>query len=106
MRTVTQATSKATAVTLNSLHGAITLNDAELAAGVEVSFTVNNDQVFHDDVIVVNHKSAGTAGAYFVQANSIADGSFKFTVTNLTAGALSEAIVLNYAVLRSPYAGE
>lgn len=106
MNTVTQETSKATTVVLNKLHGAITLHNAELAAAAEVSFTVTNSEVYHDDVVVVNHKSGGTAGSYLVQANSIADGSFKITVANVSAGALSEAIVLNYHVLRSPYAGE
>ena len=98
--TVTQATSKSTAVTLNAESGQITLNDAELAFGSEVSFTVNNDKITATDVVVCNHGSAGTAGAYLVQANSIAAGSFKITVANLSTGALGEAIVVNFVALK------
>lgn len=101
LETVTQATNKSTGVTLNKLVGQITMNNAELAAGAEVSFTVTNSTVDADDVVSVAHASAGTAGAYGVYANAIADGSFKITVTNLTAGALSEAIVLQYKVHRT-----
>ena len=74
--TVTQATSKATGVTLNAASGVITMNDAALAAAAEVSFTVTNSEVAATDVVVVNHGSGGTAGSYLVQANSIAAGSF------------------------------
>jgi len=98
---VTQATSKATTVVLNRVCGAITMHDAELAAGVEVSFTVTNSEVAATDIVLVNHSSAGTAGSYLVQANSIADGSFKITVSNVSAGALSQAIVLTYAVFKA-----
>ncbi len=78
--TVTQATNKATAVTLNAESGQITMNGAELAGAAEVTFQVNNDKIAATDVVVVNHSSAGTAGSYLVQANSIAAGSFKITV--------------------------
>lgn len=98
--TVTQLTSKATAVTLNRLKGRVTLNNAALAAGEEVSFTVNNSLVKADDLIVVNHTSAGTGGSYIVQAHSLAQGSFAIVVCNLSAGSLSEAIVLTFAVLK------
>jgi catabolite regulation protein CreA len=100
--TVTQAdtSGKATGVTLNAASGQITMDGAELAAGVEVSFTVTNSLVAATDVVVVNHGSAGTAGAYLVQANTLAAGSFKITVSNVSAGALSEAIVLNFVALK------
>ena len=98
--TVTQATSKATAVTLNAESGQITLDDASLAAAAEVSFTVNNDKIAATDVVVVNHGSAGTAGSYLVNANSLASGSFKVTVSNVSTGSLSEAIVINFVALK------
>ena len=50
---------------------------------------------------MVNHASAGTAGSYLVQANSIAAGSFAITVANVSAGSLGEAIVLNYQILKA-----
>jgi len=41
--TVTQATNKGTAVTLNTESGQITMNGAELAGAAEVTFQVNNE---------------------------------------------------------------
>ena len=98
--TVTQATSKSTAVTLNAESGQITMNAAQLDAGVEVSFSVINSKVAATDVVVACHGSAGTAGAYIVSANSIAAGSFKITVSNVSGGSLSEAIVINFVALK------
>ena len=76
------------------------MNNAALAAAAEVSFTVTNSEVSATDVVVVNHASAGTAGAYLVQANTLAAGSFAITVANLSAGSLSEAIVLNFVAIK------
>ena len=98
--TVTQATNKSTGVTLNTESGQITMNDAALAAAAEVSFTVTNSKVAATDVVVACHGSAGTAGAYIVSANSIAAGSFKITVSNVSGGSLSEAIVINFVALK------
>lgn len=98
--TVTQATDKSTGVTLNTASGQITMNGAALAAGVEVSFTVTNSEVAATDVVVVNHGSGGTAGSYLVQANTVAAGSFAITVSNVSGGSLSEAIVLNFVALK------
>jgi len=98
--TVTQATNKATGVTLNTESGQITMNDATLNAGVEVSFTVTNSKVAATDVVVACHGSAGTAGSYLVNANAIADGSFAVTVSNVSAGNLGEAIVINFVALK------
>ena len=97
---VTQATSKATGVTLNTATGVITCDDATLNAGVEVSFTVTNSTIAATDVVIVNHASGGTAGSYLVQANSIAAGSFAITISNVSAGNLGEAIVLNFVALK------
>lgn len=98
---VTQGTSKSTGVTLNKACGQITMHDAALAAGAEVSFTVTCSEVAASDIVLVNHSSAGTAGSYLVQANSIAAGSFAITVSNASAGSLGEAIVLTYAIFKA-----
>ena len=98
--TVTQATSKSTGVTLNTESGQITMNNAALAAAAEVTFTVTNDKIAATDVVVVNHGSAGTAGAYLLGVSTVAAGSFKVTVTNASAGSLSEAIVINFVALK------
>ena len=98
--TVTQATNKGTAVTLNTLSGQITMNDAALAAAAEVSFTLTNSKIASTDVLIVNHSSAGTAGSYLAQANTLAAGSCKISVSNVSAGSLSEAIVLSFALIK------
>jgi hypothetical protein len=98
--TVTQATNKSTGVTLNTESGQITMNNAALADAAEVSFTVTNSKIAATDVVVACHGSAGTAGAYIVSANGIASGSFKITVSNVSGGSLSEAIVINYVALK------
>lgn len=98
--TVTQATSKSTGVTLNTRCGQITMNAAELAANTAVSFTLTNSQVAAGDVIITNHVSGGTVGAYYFGARSAA-GSATITLRNLTAGALSEAVVIAFAVIKA-----
>ena len=98
--TVTQESNKSTTVVLNAASGQITMNGAALGAGAEVSFTVTNSEISSTDAILVNHSSAGTAGAYMAQANLIADGSFKISVTNLTGSSESEAIVLTFVAFK------
>ena len=60
--TVTQATSKSTAVTLNKKCGTVTMNGAALAADAIVSFTLTNSTIAATDVIALIHASGGTAG--------------------------------------------
>ena len=98
--TVTQATNKGTGVTLNTESGQITMNNAALGDGAEVTFEVTNDRVAATDVVIVNHGSAGTAGAYVVQCSAVAAGSFKVTDGNVSGGSLSQAIVINFAVIK------
>ena len=98
--TVTQLSNKSTGVTLNTESGQITMNNAQLDAGTEVTFTVTNSKIAATDVVVACHGSAGTAGAYIVSANGIAAGSFKITVSNVSGGSLSEAIVINFVALK------
>ena len=98
--TVTQATSKSTGVTLNKSNGQITLNGAALGADTTVSFTLTNTVIAAGDVLVLNHISGGTAGYYLLNAQSAA-GSASINVRNITAGSLSEAIVIAYAVIKA-----
>ena len=98
--TVTQATSKATGVTLSKSTGQITLNNAALAADTTVSFTLTNTVIEADDILIMNHISAGTAGSYLLNAQSAA-GTASINVRNITAGSLSEAIVIAFAVIKA-----
>ena len=97
---VTQATSKATGVTLNTATGRITMNAAALAADTGVAFVVTNSAIEATDILIVVHESAGTLGAYGLAA-SCAAGSATITVRNVTPGSLSEAIVLRFILVKS-----
>jgi hypothetical protein len=96
---VTQATSKATGVTLNTVTGQITTHDASLTGGAEVSFVVTNSSVAAADVPIVAIQSGATTGTYVASVSAVAAGSFTVTLSNLgTTG--GEALVLNYVVLK------
>lgn len=97
--TITQATNKATAVTLNKVCGEITMNAAALAAGTIVAFALNNTAIAATDVLVLNHVTTGTRGAYSLNAQCTAGGATIY-VRNNTAGSLSEAIVIRFAVIK------
>jgi hypothetical protein len=98
--TVTQLTSKATGVTINELSGQITMNNASLAAATEVVFVVTNSAVAATDIPVVAIASGGTAIAYGISVTAVTAGSFTINVTNMSAGALAEALVINFAVIK------
>ena len=97
--TVTQATSKSTGVTLNKSAGRITMNGALLAANTAVSFTLTNSLISANDAIIVNVSGGGTAAAYTTYISSMTAGSAVVTLRNLTSGDLSEAVVLNFAII-------
>jgi hypothetical protein len=97
---VTQATSKSTGVTLNKSTGSITMNGAALNATTSVSFVLTNSLIAATDVVNVAIKSGATLASYFVQVDATAAGSCTITVRNYTAGNLSEAIVMSFAVLK------
>jgi len=97
--TVTQATNKATGVTLNKPSGQITMNNASLAAATIVSFTFTNSTISSTDLLVINHVSGGTIGSYTFTA-ACGAGSAAVYVRNATSGSLGEAVVLRYAVIK------
>ena len=96
---VTQATSKATGVTLNKATGQITLNNAALAASTTVSCVFTNLTIEATDVVILNHVSGGTAGSYLLNAQCAA-GSATLNVRNISLASLSEAITIGYAVIK------
>jgi hypothetical protein len=98
--TVTQLTNKSTGVTLNTLSGRITTHNAALAAAAEVTFVVTNNQVAATDVPVVAIASGGTAGSYAIVVSAVGSGSFSISLTNLSAGSLSQALVINFVIIK------
>lgn len=100
--TVTQATSKSTGVTLNKSSGQITMDAASLATVTNVTFTLTNSLLSVKDVVIVNVASANaTAGAYNCWISSMLAGSATITLRNITAGTLSEAVVINFAIIHA-----
>jgi hypothetical protein len=49
---------------------------------------------------MVSIASGATAGAYSVQCDAVAAGSCRISVGNRSTGPLSEAIVLNFVVIK------
>lgn len=96
---VSQSGNKSTGVTLNTATGQITMQATSLAADTSVSFTLTNSNLDGTDVMIINHVSGGTAGAYTFNA-ACNTGSAVITVRNVTAGSLGEAIVLRFAVIK------
>jgi hypothetical protein len=98
--TVTQATSKSTGVTLNKSMGRITMNAASLAAGASVTFTLTNNEISVNDVVIVSVSGGGTAGAYWPFVSSQSSGSAVIGLYNNTAAtALAEAVIINFAII-------
>jgi hypothetical protein len=99
--TVVQPTSKSTDIILNALTGQITTNNASLAANGTVSFNVNNSFFGNNDLVHVNIKSGTTtANAYLVQADNLGSNVFRISLTNRTAGALAEALVISFCIFK------
>lgn len=96
---VLQATSKSTGVTLNKSCGQITMDAANLAADTTVSFTLTNSVIEAGDIIVMNHISGGTLGSYTLNA-SCAAGTAQINLRNITTGALAEAVIIRFAVVK------
>jgi hypothetical protein len=97
--TVTQATSKSTAVTLNKAAGQITMNNAALAGTTNVTFTLNNSLISANDIVILNIAADATAGSYNCWVSGLSVGSVSITVRNISGGSLSEAVVLNFALV-------
>lgn len=97
--TVTQATSKSTAVTLNKSAGQITMNNAALGATTNVTFTLNNSFISANDIIILNIASGATAGSYNCWVSGLSAGAVSITVRNISGGSLSEAVVINFALI-------
>jgi len=95
--TVTQITSRSTAVTINKPAGSITMFTAAGSAS-PASFTVNNSLVAATDTIVLSLKS-GNSNVYHYQVNGVSAGSFGITFFT-TGGVASDTPVINFAIIK------
>jgi hypothetical protein len=99
--TVTQATSKSTSVTLNSLSGQIISNAAALASNTTVGFTLNNSFIAATDTVVVtNIGGNGGSPNYLVWVYITQAGLSLIAIRNISGGSLSESVVMNFAIIK------
>ena len=98
--TVTQLTDKSTAVTLNKPAGRITMNGASLNTATNATFTLNNSFISANDTVILTISGGQTTpGSYNVFANNLGAGTVSISLRNISGGSLSEAVVLNFAVI-------
>ena len=95
--TQTQQTSKSTAVTLNAPCGQITMHNEALGAGAAVVFLLNNSFIDGNDLVIA--QQAGWAN-YRVESWANGAGSGAIRITNISGGSLSDAVLLNFAVIK------
>lgn len=99
--TVTQATSKSTAVTLNKPSGKITMTADSMAAGAVIQFQLFNSCITGGDTIDINFVSGISAiGNYSISKYVNDAGQCYIALKNISAGALAEAIVLKFNVMK------
>ena len=99
--TVTQATSKSTAVTLNKPTGQITMNGAALAANTTVQFTLNNTICAATDIVVLSPVTTTIDMSQYQFWAAINGATAPIIyLRNITGGSLSHAVVFNFAIIK------
>lgn len=100
--TVVQATSKSTTVTLNKPCGRITMNNAALAASTSAFFAVTNSVVGAYDTVLlaIDPNTVTNAGNYALSLHWLWPGQFAVKLQNISAGSLSEAVGINFAIVK------
>lgn len=95
--TVTQSTSKSTAVTLNKPTGKITMNNAPLGAGAVVGFVFNNSFIGANDVLSVSIDAA-SANFDYILSTYCALGYAYIRLKNDGSVSRSEPIGINFQI--------
>ena len=72
-----------------------------LVTATSVGFTLTNSQVAATDVVLASIKSGATADSYTVTVDAVGAGSCRISLRNISAGSLSEAVVINFAVIKA-----
>ena len=99
--TITQATSKATGVTLNKICGQITMNNAALLTVTTAGFTLTNSSIAATDCVIVWIVSGATVNSYDCGVDTVAAGSCHIWLRNNSVGTLSEAVVVGFMVIKA-----
>ena len=61
---------------------------------------MTNSAVAENGVVFANIASGATAGAYTLEVYAVAAGSARMCLNNRSGGVLSEAVVINFALLK------
>ena len=96
--TVTQATSKVTAVTLNKPTGTITMAADSMAPGAVVGFSLFSWVFAADDVIIVN--VAASVVDYSVWGTVVTNGRADVYLKNISAGTHADAVPIKFALIK------
>lgn len=97
--TVTQLTSRTTAVTINKSSGQITTFNSSMTSGQITSFTVNNSVVGQWDTIQINCTNDATTNPVLQPyAAVVSAGSFILVYANNSSASASTAFVFNFTV--------
>jgi hypothetical protein len=99
--TVTQATDKQTAFTLNEITGRIIFAGGALAAFTASSSTWTNSWIGSYDVVAFNQNS-GTIGKYAINAICSA-GQAQLIIYNASNGSLTEAVAVSFVVIKGSH---
>lgn len=103
--TVTQLTSRTTAVTINKPCGTITTFNSSMASGAAFSFTVNNSVVSALDTVQIsdqNMPAATTTGGFNAPwVSNVQAGSFVINYVNVSNVSQTTAVVFNFTVTHS-----
>lgn len=99
---VTQATNRTTGVTLGKVTGQITTHNASLAAGAAATFTVTNDYIDAEDVVILTIASGVTSVQTNARVTAVSAGNFNITIENNHASsAETGAILMNFAIIKA-----
>lgn len=98
--TVTQATSKSAAVALNKPSGQITTHNESIPAGESRSFTCFSSAVTNDPITANLLLGFGNPNSYRCEVIQTSTGGFSIRLTNISGGALAEALVIQYNIIK------
>lgn len=99
--TVTQLTSKSTAVTLNKPSGQITMNGSALAPGASVTFNISNSLLGLNDIVNIQLIGGTSVSSNYRIENLYAQSNLAvISITNTSAGSLSEALILQFSIIK------
>jgi hypothetical protein len=102
--TVTQITSRSTAVTINALSGEITLFGSSMTAGQVDYFTMTNNQIEVGDIIVCA-TYGGSLGTYLPMSYVTSATQAAFTFRNLDSFVTAaETPIIKFIIIKAPTA--